>query len=1219
MTLIHHPTMVFITTTLKSVMKYLKTKKECDKLRKDGFHNSHYYSQGPSLSTTNLSDCTTQDHKEDKKSAVPSAKENMEFPPRPQTPLEGGSDWPGSDDDVQMGWSRTLPLPTPEERMRQHALTIAAHIIPINVTGETFDRQASARRSIVTTDTMVRWPKKIRRTQTITGVPHDIQEEPAVKQQSEFRDHSMYVPSLCSMTSALCSSQTRDSSCQMEDERMDKEEDERMAETEDEGTGEVLEGRTVPPSLRRIQAQQGQGMIANISTSSSCNVSTIDCTTDQRFHSMPSQGPYSLQTNPCYTISPYWLEDLPAGTLLCQMSQLHGVMIGAQESEREQAGNGWGAPHALPSAPPIPNTLLAKARSSELYATHTQSTPSDRTLAMVGVTLNIPPHYHNSASFLSDSPSETDSQCITCSDSDQSETSSTIPCSEADKSDTSNTITLPNSHLSSSCSSPVHHPSPGLANSHSLCSVGSDGSFSPIGLRSHSYSSIGAGLVRCSMYQCREQHSHGSHTSLCSSLSLCRSISLRKAKTPPLPPTRTDSLHNFRLSLSEPQPGLIETELDLGEQGLSDPEPGWSEPEPDLSEQGLSEPEPGLSVQGLNDQGRSEPDLSLSEPQLGWSGTLIGSSLQLRSSGSWSTSRSVSHEDPWVQRPQGQSNRVSASGCDSPTPATTSQSPTPATNSQSPAPATTSQSPDSGLRSESQWKVTAVTEVTTVTAAAFNSSSMSLQQPQGIGVLVQPLTASSPGREKLRTSPSSNYSNQSHVLTAGTPMGCHLRARGRAKPRVPERKSSLLCTPLPSNPPPPPLPTLPTPPSLPHSSTCPSTPILVTAPLSVLTPSLPLPLSEMPPPLQLKVLKDPCDADETVSEQRPAPYQSPTPQIIAYTLQMVQLQPVRIAPAVSLHQEAGHQLSLKPEMAGVPLCTTTLNLMMNNHSGSHQDLDAGVSTELSTDAEGWGSPPQLDSESRGTMLLGHSTESLCSECSTGSLDNLQLPELIIQEPELPLHPSSTALDTGQDGDGGGEIDGDEHGSQEIAGDRRTTNSGTDTITSKEEENGGVFEDMLEDLLILTNPRTTEDLFAAIHRNGVCWSKRKVLGRRESEEERVLRYSPSSLTTPTGSLPGMSSLLHLCRCASSCNSFKALLLRKGSRPGNTSRMSAIEMRRCSAPCFQRTQSESSFALPSPPALQLLQFAQLPQVGAVDWEPLSGRKAGSPLHTALFCQQ
>ncbi|KAJ8332428.1 hypothetical protein SKAU_G00426010 [Synaphobranchus kaupii] len=155
--------MVFITTTLKSVMKYLKKKRavsnldkdsrwtvhyaapwlqqdnvhlpespahccggrafpgkvnlkcvcpEYDKLRKDWFHSSWYYPQDSALSSSTLSHSSTQHHAQDKKSTESIPEENLEFSPRAQTPLQGDND-----DDV-------LPLPTPEERMRQQALTV---------------------------------------------------------------------------------------------------------------------------------------------------------------------------------------------------------------------------------------------------------------------------------------------------------------------------------------------------------------------------------------------------------------------------------------------------------------------------------------------------------------------------------------------------------------------------------------------------------------------------------------------------------------------------------------------------------------------------------------------------------------------------------------------------------------------------------------------------------------------------------------------------------------------------------------------------------------------------------------------------------------------------------------------------------------------------------------------------------------------------------------
>lgn len=43
--------------------------------------------------------------------------------------------------------------------------------------GENFDRQASLRRSLIYTDTLVRRPKKVKRRKTISGIPDIIQKE----------------------------------------------------------------------------------------------------------------------------------------------------------------------------------------------------------------------------------------------------------------------------------------------------------------------------------------------------------------------------------------------------------------------------------------------------------------------------------------------------------------------------------------------------------------------------------------------------------------------------------------------------------------------------------------------------------------------------------------------------------------------------------------------------------------------------------------------------------------------------------------------------------------------------------------------------------------------------------------------------------------------------------------------------------------------------------
>ncbi|XP_013867003.1 NHS-like protein 1 [Austrofundulus limnaeus] len=162
-----------------------------------------------------------------------------------------------------------------------------------------------------------------------------------------------------------------------------------------------------------------------------------------------------------------------------------------------------------------------------------------------------------------------------------------------------------------------------------------------------------------------------------------------------------------------------------------------------------------------------------------------------------------------------------------------------------------------------------------------------------------------------------------------------------------------------------------------------------------------------------------------------------------------------------------------------------------------------------------------------------------------------------------------------------------------------TSSITESISSKEDDTSEVFEPRTadsspvpsEDIMVTPSPnrpRTTEDLFAAIHR-----SKRKVLGRRESEEDksRAGSQSQSPPSTPTSSSPGTGSPLprqtgsiqrNLRKSSTSSDTFKALLLRKGSRSETSFRMSAAEMLRSTDPRFQRTRSESALDPPASPS-------------------------------------
>lgn len=95
------------------------------------------------------------------------------------------------------------------------------------------------------------------------------------------------------------------------------------------------------------------------------------------------------------------------------------------------------------------------------------------------------------------------------------------------------------------------------------------------------------------------------------------------------------------------------------------------------------------------------------------------------------------------------------------------------------------------------------------------------------------------------------------------------------------------------------------------------------------------------------------------------------------------------------------------------------------------------------------------------------------------------------------------------------------------------------------------------------------------------SKRKVLGRGDSKEERCRNLLPSPPVTPTGSCPSLprqtsSIQRNIRRSTTSNDSFKALLLKKGSHSESSFRMSAAEILKYTDPRFQRANSENAQA-------------------------------------------
>ncbi|CAK6446636.1 unnamed protein product [Pipistrellus nathusii] len=345
---------------LKSVLR------ECDKLRRDGYRSSQYYSQGPTFASSSppSDEYQDEDDETDQKGSVSSSEEERHMPTRrPKTPTS--SDFP--DLNTQTNWAKSLPLPTPEEKMRLHAQTVQADVVPINITGENFDRQASLRRSLIYTDTLVRRPKKVKRRKTITGIPDNIQKELASGSgQDGAGSPSAYAPDHCSTLGRHggCRpvgprSETRDSSCQTE------------------------EVKVVPPSMRRIRAQKGLGIAAQMShlSGSSGNMSVLSDSagvvfpsrlyTDAGFHSLPRSAARASLQGPA--------QDLDGA--LENLGQLGGASRSgtlcrpkSQELRRVEGENRAGpacvvSPHGTYSTSVIPNATLSS--SSEVIAIQT--------------------------------------------------------------------------------------------------------------------------------------------------------------------------------------------------------------------------------------------------------------------------------------------------------------------------------------------------------------------------------------------------------------------------------------------------------------------------------------------------------------------------------------------------------------------------------------------------------------------------------------------------------------------------------------------------------------------------------------------------------------------------------------------------------------------------------------------------------------------------------
>ncbi|KAM9319329.1 actin remodeling regulator NHS [Gastrophryne carolinensis] len=189
-----------------------------------------------------------------RKAHPPQDEDEMVLGQRPKNPIPNVP----STLDKQTNWNKELPLPTPEEKMKQESQVITSCIIPINVSGVGFDREASIRCSLVHSQSVLQRRRKLRRRKTISGIPRRVQQEIDSDESPVARDRNVIVhnnPDL--VNSSNRRSGTRDTECQTEDFLI------------------------AAPSRRRIRAQRGQG-VASLSHSAG-NIAALTEGGDQMF------------------------------------------------------------------------------------------------------------------------------------------------------------------------------------------------------------------------------------------------------------------------------------------------------------------------------------------------------------------------------------------------------------------------------------------------------------------------------------------------------------------------------------------------------------------------------------------------------------------------------------------------------------------------------------------------------------------------------------------------------------------------------------------------------------------------------------------------------------------------------------------------------------------------------------------------------------------------
>ncbi|KAM3625498.1 uncharacterized protein V6R79_012998 [Siganus canaliculatus] len=181
-----------------------------------------------------------------------------------------------STQDKQTNWSKEN-VPPSDPKANADSRAISSCIIPINVTGVGFDREASARCSLVHSQSVLQRRRKLRRRKTITGIPKRVQhdmdsdESPVARERTVIVHANPHQLSLCHEDLSISGRlhHTRDSGCQTDD---------------------FLIACTAAPSRRRIRAQRGhQGIPASLSHSTG-NISSLGDQSDSTYTSVATHG-----------------------------------------------------------------------------------------------------------------------------------------------------------------------------------------------------------------------------------------------------------------------------------------------------------------------------------------------------------------------------------------------------------------------------------------------------------------------------------------------------------------------------------------------------------------------------------------------------------------------------------------------------------------------------------------------------------------------------------------------------------------------------------------------------------------------------------------------------------------------------------------------------------------------------------------------------------------